>query len=157
LAILAVCYLLPAGAPAANAGKFPRARRGRGIAMTLNSPSDPDTAGAAANPEPPQPQFIDLTDAELNVPWWRQLTGYHWFVFIVASAAWFFDCLDQRIFSRAFPHFAPCRPSAPPSRTFRTSARLSLPASWSDGASAVWSSVRSAIASGERGCSPSRS
>ncbi len=34
-------------------------------------------------------------------PWWRQLTGYHWFVFVVASAAWFFDCLDQRLFSLA--------------------------------------------------------
>lgn len=34
-------------------------------------------------------------------PWWRQLTGYHWFVFLVASAAWFFDCLDQRLFSLA--------------------------------------------------------
>lgn len=33
--------------------------------------------------------------------WWRQLTGYHWFVIIVASAAWFFDCLDQRLFSLA--------------------------------------------------------
>jgi MFS family permease len=36
-----------------------------------------------------------------DLPWWRQLTGYHWFVFIVASAAWFFDCLDQRLFSLA--------------------------------------------------------
>src|SRR5271156_6819365 len=35
------------------------------------------------------------------LPWWRQLTGYHWFVFLVASAAWFFDCLDQRLFSLA--------------------------------------------------------
>src|SRR5262247_3067971 len=33
--------------------------------------------------------------------WARQLTGYHWFVFIVASAAWFFDCLDQRLFTLA--------------------------------------------------------
>jgi MFS family permease len=33
--------------------------------------------------------------------WWRDLTGYHWFVFIIASAAWFFDCLDQRLFSLA--------------------------------------------------------
>lgn len=32
-------------------------------------------------------------------PWWRQLNGYHWLVFAVASAAWFFDCLDQRLFS----------------------------------------------------------
>src|SRR6478609_6315411 len=34
-------------------------------------------------------------------PWWRLLKPYHWFVFIVASAAWFFDCLDQRLFSLA--------------------------------------------------------
>jgi MFS family permease len=33
--------------------------------------------------------------------WWQHLTPYHWFVFIVGSAAWFFDCLDQRIFSLA--------------------------------------------------------
>ncbi len=36
-----------------------------------------------------------------SAPWWRQLTGYHWFVFAVASGAWFFDCLDQRLFSLA--------------------------------------------------------
>ncbi len=34
-------------------------------------------------------------------PWWSHLTSYHWFVVIVASAAWFFDCLDQRLFSLA--------------------------------------------------------
>jgi MFS family permease len=33
--------------------------------------------------------------------WWRHLTPYHWFVILVASAAWFFDCLDQRLFSLA--------------------------------------------------------
>src|SRR6476660_3275742 len=33
--------------------------------------------------------------------WWSQLNGFHWFVFIVASLAWFFDCLDQRLFSLA--------------------------------------------------------
>ncbi len=36
-----------------------------------------------------------------STAWWRQLNGYHWFVLIVASAAWFFDCLDQRLFSLA--------------------------------------------------------
>jgi len=36
-----------------------------------------------------------------NLPWWKQLNGYHWFVLLVASAAWFFDCLDQRLFSLA--------------------------------------------------------
>src|SRR4029077_15996082 len=33
--------------------------------------------------------------------WTHGLTAYHWFVFLVASAAWFFDCLDQRLFSLA--------------------------------------------------------
>ncbi|HWE02663.1 MAG TPA: MFS transporter [Tepidisphaeraceae bacterium] len=33
--------------------------------------------------------------------WWQHLTWYHWFVVLVASMAWFFDCLDQRIFSLA--------------------------------------------------------
>ncbi len=39
--------------------------------------------------------------AKQNFRWTHQLTGYHWFVFIVASAAWFFDCLDQRLFTLA--------------------------------------------------------
>ena len=38
---------------------------------------------------------------EARQPWWKLLNGYHWFVLIVASAAWFFDCLDQRLFSLA--------------------------------------------------------
>ncbi len=33
--------------------------------------------------------------------WYTHLTPYHWFVFIIASAAWFFDCLDQRLFTLA--------------------------------------------------------
>ncbi len=36
-----------------------------------------------------------------TVRWTKLLTGYHWFVISVASAAWFFDCLDQRLFSLA--------------------------------------------------------
>jgi MFS family permease len=36
--------------------------------------------------------------AESNVPWYKQLQGYHWFVFIMASLAWLFDCLDQQLF-----------------------------------------------------------
>ncbi|MEO6568943.1 MAG: MFS transporter, partial [Opitutaceae bacterium] len=34
-------------------------------------------------------------------PWWRTLTREHWFVFIVASLAWLFDCLDQQVFNLA--------------------------------------------------------
>ena len=33
-----------------------------------------------------------------SAPWWKDLTGYHWFVFIIASLAWLFDCLDQQLF-----------------------------------------------------------
>lgn len=53
-----------------------------------------------------QPIPLDVpTESDLSGrrsgPWWRQLTGYHWFVFLVASLAWLFDCLDQRLFSLA--------------------------------------------------------
>jgi len=30
--------------------------------------------------------------------WYRELTGYHWLVFIVCTVSWVFDCLDQRLF-----------------------------------------------------------
>ena len=33
-----------------------------------------------------------------SAPWYKQMTSYHWFVFIVASLAWLFDCLDQQLF-----------------------------------------------------------
>jgi MFS family permease len=50
-----------------------------------------------------QPIQLDLpTEASTDTRvWWRQLTGYHWFVFLIASSAWLFDCLDQRLFSLA--------------------------------------------------------
>jgi MFS family permease len=33
-----------------------------------------------------------------DAPWYKHLTSYHWFVFLMASLAWLFDCLDQQIF-----------------------------------------------------------
>jgi len=36
-----------------------------------------------------------------STPWWRLLTPQHWFVFSVASLAWFFDCLDSQFFNLA--------------------------------------------------------
>lgn len=39
-----------------------------------------------------------MSDKTFNQPWYKTLTPYHWFVFIVASAAWLFDCLDQQLF-----------------------------------------------------------
>src|SRR5882672_6986635 len=50
------------------------------------------------NPTAPPPSAAITSPAP---PWWKLLNGYHWFVLLVASAAWFFDCLDQRLFSLA--------------------------------------------------------
>src|SRR3954469_21489025 len=36
-----------------------------------------------------------------KVHWTRLLTREHWFVFIVASLAWLFDCMDQQFFNLA--------------------------------------------------------
>jgi MFS family permease len=36
-----------------------------------------------------------------SIPWWQSLTRYQWFVFIAASLAWLFDCLDQQLFIAA--------------------------------------------------------
>lgn len=39
-----------------------------------------------------------MQNTSSSLPWWKQLNRYHWFVFIVASLAWLFDCLDQQLF-----------------------------------------------------------
>ncbi len=36
-----------------------------------------------------------------DLPWWRELTGYHWFVLIVAALGWLADCMDQQLFLMA--------------------------------------------------------
>lgn len=36
-----------------------------------------------------------------NGPWYRELTRYHWFVFIVAALGWLFDTMDQQLFNLA--------------------------------------------------------
>ena len=33
--------------------------------------------------------------------WYRELTGYHWFVIIVASVGWMFDTMAQQLFNLA--------------------------------------------------------
>ena len=38
---------------------------------------------------------------ESGYRWYRELTGYHWFVFIVASLGWLFDTMDQQLFNLA--------------------------------------------------------
>src|SRR5919199_247888 len=53
-----------------------------------------------------------------DLPWWRLLNTYHWFVLVVAALGWLFDCLDQQIFNltrnpamRDLLHAAPGDPS----------------------------------------------
>jgi MFS family permease len=36
-----------------------------------------------------------------GLPWYRELSGYQWFVFIVASLGWLFDTMDQQLFNLA--------------------------------------------------------
>jgi MFS family permease len=41
---------------------------------------------------------IPTTKISDSAAWWKHLTSYHWFVFIMAALAWLFDCFDQQIF-----------------------------------------------------------
>jgi MFS family permease len=36
-----------------------------------------------------------------DLPWYRQFSGYHWFVLIVCTGGWMFDCFDQQLFNLA--------------------------------------------------------
>ena len=36
-----------------------------------------------------------------ELPWYKELTGYQWFVFIVCCLAWDMDCMDQQLFNLA--------------------------------------------------------
>lgn len=50
--------------------------------------------------------FEDASAAKMpagqnNLPWWKELTRYQWFVFIVASLGWLFDTMDQQLFNLA--------------------------------------------------------
>ena len=46
------------------------------------------------NPNPRSPR-----QPARRLPWFRQLSSYHWLVLIVATMAWSFDCLSQQIFN----------------------------------------------------------
>jgi len=46
------------------------------------------------------PQAAPLSSDD-GVPWYRLLTPYHWFVFLVSVLGWMFDCLDQQLFNLA--------------------------------------------------------
>src|SRR5580658_2381519 len=45
------------------------------------------------------PTALTADSVETNRFWWQHLTPYHWFVILVATMAWLFDCLDESILS----------------------------------------------------------
>lgn len=42
-----------------------------------------------------------MSAPENSVPWYRELTRYHWFVLVVAALGWLFDTMDQQLFNLA--------------------------------------------------------
>jgi MFS family permease len=42
-----------------------------------------------------------MTPASPSQPWWREFNRAHWFVFVICSLAWLFDCLDSQLFNLA--------------------------------------------------------
>jgi MFS family permease len=49
------------------------------------------------DPTPSEKQPTPINDN--GQPWWRLLTRYHWFVFVVAALGWLFDTMDQQLFN----------------------------------------------------------
>ncbi|HEX3658721.1 MAG TPA: MFS transporter [Pirellulales bacterium] len=50
---------------------------------------------------PSAPEVYDDPSLGPARPWYREMNGYHWFVFLVAALGWLFDCLDQQLFNLA--------------------------------------------------------
>src|SRR6476659_2856112 len=48
---------------------------------------------------PPSQTIPPLETSSSQVPWWKLLNGYHWYVFALAAFGWLFDCFDQQIFT----------------------------------------------------------
>jgi MFS family permease len=51
--------------------------------------------------EPPSSGAGDAPVDDNQGPWYRGLTGYHWFVLAVAALGWLFDTMDQQLFNLA--------------------------------------------------------
>src|SRR5947207_1075249 len=46
----------------------------------------------------PSNDFPSPAAPPANQKWWHELTGYHWFVFVVAALGWLAGCMDQQLF-----------------------------------------------------------
>src|SRR5436189_4232492 len=67
--------------------------------MTSDTPSQINAADSAVPPGA-APLAAALSPAG-DVPWWRLLNRYHWFVLVVAALGWLFDTMDQQLFNIA--------------------------------------------------------
>ncbi len=54
----------------------------------MNTPST-----SPSDPSSNTPELVGQT-----LPWYRQLNGYQWWVLLLATLGWMFDCMDQRLF-----------------------------------------------------------
>jgi MFS family permease len=50
------------------------------------------------DPSLPAEKTSDTSTDSINVPWWRELNSYHWFVLVMAALGWLFDTMDQQLF-----------------------------------------------------------
>ena len=55
------------------------------------------------DPAPPVPPITPAPLPSTHAGWasLRELSGYHWFVFVVCCLAWDMDCMDQQLFNLA--------------------------------------------------------
>src|SRR5579875_560464 len=91
---------------------------GRGAGIRRGAPTypidgtgrGPPASGTRPSFDPHGPETLPMhfSDASPSSPaparegaWWRELTGYQWFVFVVASLGWLFDTMDQQLFNLA--------------------------------------------------------
>src|SRR5437588_107896 len=69
-----------------------RARRAGGRSLRRAIPPGADMHGSDLPSSP-------LVDS--GIPWYRELSRYHWFVLLVAALGWMFDTMDQQLFNLA--------------------------------------------------------
>src|SRR6185436_20145341 len=72
-------------------------RRDDQLTDTMAETSTTEQLTTADSAVPPGSSIAQVVAPD--VPWWRLLNRYHWFVLIVAALGWLFDCLDQQIFN----------------------------------------------------------
>ena len=74
---------------------------------------------------------------EAQRPWYRELTGYHWFVLTVCTLGWLFDCLDQQLFANArkpaVTELLQAAPADPKVEVYTTAATSFLLIGWATG------------------------